>query len=49
MKLIEALKQNQDLQKKAYDLRGKVRDNSAYLSHETSPYENPSVRGAKAD
>lgn len=41
MKLIEALKQTKDLEKKAEDLREKIRDNSAYLSYETPPYENP--------
>ncbi len=38
MKLIEGLKQIQDLQRKAEDLRVKVSKHSAYLNYETSAY-----------
>ncbi len=40
MKIIEALKQTKDLQRKAEDLRGKVAKHSAYLSIETPTYPN---------
>lgn len=40
MKLIEALKKMQDLQKKADDLREKVSKHSAYLSYETPVYSD---------
>lgn len=38
MKLIEAMKKTQDLQRKAGDLRGKVALHCADLSHETAMY-----------
>ena len=38
MKIIEALKQIKDLERKANDLVVKVQKNSAYLSHETPAY-----------
>lgn len=38
MKIIEALKQIKNLQKKSDDLRGKIRQFSAYLSYETPTY-----------
>ena len=41
MKLIEALKQIKDLQKKAEDLRDKVKNNCALSSLESSPYPEP--------
>jgi len=40
MKLIEALKQIKDLQRKAADLEDKVSKHSAYLSIETPVYKN---------
>lgn len=40
MKIIEALKSLKDLQKKASDLRNKVGNHSAYLSHETPVYKD---------
>lgn len=40
MKLIEALKQIKDLERKADDLRHKVSQHSAYLSHETPMYKD---------
>lgn len=44
MKLIEALKQIKDLQRKANDLEDKVRRHSAYLSIETPVYENQKLQ-----
>lgn len=38
MKLIEALKQQKDLLRKAQDIRAKIAAHSAYLSHETPVY-----------
>ena len=38
MKLIEALKQTKDLKRKAEDLRRKIGQFCAYLSHETPTY-----------
>ena len=40
MKIIEALKQIKELQRKADDLKDKVTKHSAYLSNETAVYEN---------
>lgn len=40
MKIIEALKQLKDLQRKAEDLRGKVTQHSAYMNYETPVYED---------
>lgn len=40
MKIIEALKQIKDLQKKAEDLKAKVAKHSAYLSYETPMYQD---------
>lgn len=40
MKIIEALKKTKDLQKKAEDLRVKVRDHSALGDYETPKYKN---------
>jgi len=40
MKIIEALKQIKELQRKADDLKDKVAKHSAYLSNETAVYEN---------
>lgn len=38
MKIIEGLKKIQDLQRKGEDLRKKIADHSAHLSHENPPY-----------
>jgi hypothetical protein len=38
MKIIEALKQLKDLQRKAEDLRGKVKQHSAHMNFETPTY-----------
>ena len=40
MKIIEALKQIKELQRKADDLKDKVGKHSAYLSNETAVYDN---------
>lgn len=40
MKIIEALKQIKDLQRKAEDLRKKVSQHSAHMNYETPVYEN---------
>lgn len=40
MKIIEAMKQIKDLQRKAEDLRAKVKGSSADYEHETPLYEN---------
>lgn len=40
MKIIEALKQIKDLQKKADDLKDKVSKNCAHLDYETPTYQN---------
>jgi len=40
MKIIEGLKKIKELQKKAEDLRDKIKHHSAYLSTETAVYEN---------
>jgi len=44
MKLIEALKQIKDLQRKAEDLRGMVAANSAHLSYETPMYPDQKAK-----
>lgn len=41
MKLIEAMKKVKGNRQKIADLQDKIANNSAHLSHETSPYENP--------
>lgn len=41
MKIIEAMKKVKANREKIDDLQVKIRDNSAHLSHETSPYDNP--------
>lgn len=40
MKIIEALKKIKDLQKKADDLRSKLKSHSAHMDFETPPYQN---------
>ena len=40
MKIIEGLKQIKDLQRKASDIRAKIRECAAKMSFETSKYEN---------
>lgn len=47
MKLIEGLKQIKDLQKKAEDLRDKVKNNCALSSLETSAYPEPAKQVRK--
>ena len=44
MKIIEALKKMKDLQRKADDLRSKIRDNCADLDHEKPAYETPEAQ-----
>ena len=40
MKIIEALKLGKDLQRKAEDIRKKVKQHAAHLSNEKPVYEN---------
>lgn len=44
MKIIEAMKKIKDLMRKAEDVRRKISTNSAKLSIEDSPYDNPKAK-----
>lgn len=44
MKIIEAMKKIKANREKVADLQAKIRDNSAHLSHETSPYDSPAKK-----
>lgn len=44
MKIIEAMKRVKANREKISDLQEKIRNTSAHLSHETSPYPNPKLK-----
>ena len=47
MKIIEAMKKVKANRKKISDLQGKIGENCAHLSHETSPYPDPKSKVAE--